>query len=56
MAGKLTKLQAYKVEALQELFPLDWKARSQHYKWFQETVVDKFLDPELVLLSDKAVV
>jgi hypothetical protein len=41
---------------VQELFPTDGIAKSKHYKQFQETVDDKFLDPEFELLSDEAMV
>jgi hypothetical protein len=55
MAAKLTKLWGYKVEAVQQVFPLDGNARCQHYKWFQQMEDENFLVPQLVLLSDEAV-
>jgi hypothetical protein len=54
MATILLKLSPYKVRVIQEFFPANWKARSRYCRWFQESVTNGFLDPELVFFSDEA--
>jgi hypothetical protein len=42
-AMKRLKPRPYTVTAVQQLFPLDWKARSRCSRWFQESRVKDFL-------------
>jgi hypothetical protein len=49
-----TTTVTYKVTAMQELLPSDWKARSCYYRCFQELAGNRFLDLELVSFLDKA--
>lgn len=53
-ATELLKLRPYKIRAVQQLFPLDWEARSRYCRWFQESVANGILDPELLFFSDEA--
>jgi hypothetical protein len=41
--NKTLKVQPYKIIAIQQLFPLDWKARRQYCRLFQEILANGFI-------------
>jgi hypothetical protein len=53
-ATELLKLRPCEIRAVQQLFPPDWEARSRYCRWFQESVANGILDPELLFFSDEA--
>ena len=36
----------YTITAFQQLFPLEWKAKSRCSKWFQESTANRFPNPD----------
>jgi hypothetical protein len=53
-ATKLWKLRHYKTTVVQSLLPPDCEARIWYCRWFQESVFNGLLDPELTFYSDEA--
>ena len=49
---KFSKLRPCKILYVHKLFPVDWKAWSRYYKWFQESIRNRFIDPKLMSFSD----
>jgi hypothetical protein len=51
---KLLKLRPYKITVTQSHLPPDCKAKIQYRTWFQKSVFNGLLDPDLMFYSDKA--
>lgn len=51
---KLLKLQPYKTTVVHSLLIPDCEERIQYSRWFQESIFNRLLDPELTFCSNNA--
>jgi hypothetical protein len=54
VATKLLKLKPYRTSVVHQLLPPDAEARINYCRWFQQSVYDGMVDPDLVFYTDKA--